>query len=285
MENETEMSDIVIKTGRGSIIQHGKLNDRIYLIKMREADFPWIIGEMNRLARENSYSKIFCKVPDWALPEFKSDGYITEAHVPGYSQGRDDYFFVSKFLSSDRLMEIETDRLAEMGDLIKNNRVIDDFQGINDFEIGRLDQGRAKEVSRVMSRVFATYPFPVHDPLFIRESMEGNTEYFGALDNRGNLVAVSSAEIDTEYENAEMTDFAILPDYRGKRLSLKLLSGMEKYLKGLKVKTLYTIARLNSMPMNKTFLKLGYRYTGTLIKNTNISGKIESMNVLYKSVK
>jgi len=49
----------------------------------------------------------------------------------------------------------------------------------------------------------------------------------------------------------------------------------------LGIKTVYTIARLNSIPMNVTFLKRGYKYGGTLINNTNISGKIESMNVLY----
>jgi hypothetical protein len=36
--------------------------------------------------------------------------------------------------------------------------------------------------------------------------------------------------------------------------------------------------------MNITFAKLGYRYGGRLINNTNISGSIESMNVWYKSL-
>jgi len=48
------------------------------------------------------------------------------------------------------------------------------------------------------------------------------------------------------------------------------------------IKTLYTIARLDSIPMNKTFLKLNYCYSGTLINNTNIAGSIESMNIYYK---
>ena len=34
--------------------------------------------------------------------------------------------------------------------------------------------------------------------------------------------------------------------------------------------------------MNKTFLNAGYNYSGTLTKNTQIAGKIESMNVWYK---
>ena len=50
------------------------------------------------------------------------------------------------------------------------------------------------------------------------------------------------------------------------------------------IMTLYTIARSTSIPMNKTFLRLGYKYAGTLINNTNISGGIESMNLFYKHV-
>ena len=46
--------------------------------------------------------------------------------------------------------------------------------------------------------------------------------------------------------------------------------------------TAYTIARAISFGMNITFAKNGYKYSGTLKNNTNISGKLESMNVWYK---
>ncbi len=36
--------------------------------------------------------------------------------------------------------------------------------------------------------------------------------------------------------------------------------------------------------MNITFAKTGYTYAGTLINNTNISGRLESMNVWYKHI-
>jgi len=34
--------------------------------------------------------------------------------------------------------------------------------------------------------------------------------------------------------------------------------------------------------MNITFAKAGYRYAGTLVNNTDISGTIESMNVWWR---
>jgi hypothetical protein len=45
---------------------------------------------------------------------------------------------------------------------------------------------------------------------------------------------------------------------------------------------MFTIARARSTGMNVTFAKNGYSFAGTLINNTNISGRIESMNVWYK---
>ena len=87
-----------------------------------------------------------------------------------------------------------------------------------------------------------------------------------------------------EEKNAEMTDFAVLPRYRGQKLAGQLLSVMEEAMKSAGVKTLYTIARLKEPGMNKTFINAEYRYSGTLVNNTNISGSIESMNIFYKKI-
>ena len=46
--------------------------------------------------------------------------------------------------------------------------------------------------------------------------------------------------------------------------------------------TYFSIARSLSAAMNITFAKNGYRYGGTLGNNTNIAGRIESMNIWYK---
>ena len=45
------------------------------------------------------------------------------------------------------------------------------------------------------------------------------------------------------------------------------------------LQTAFTIARAYSAGMNITFAKHGYQFGGTLTSNTNISGKIESMNI------
>jgi putative beta-lysine N-acetyltransferase len=98
------------------------------------------------------------------------------------------------------------------------------------------------------------------------------------------LIALSSAEMDLSGSNVEMTDFATLPGERGRGLARFLLQEMERAMRKRKMRTAYTIARAVSPGMNITFSRMGYRYSGTLVNNTHISGSIESMNIWYKSL-
>jgi len=98
------------------------------------------------------------------------------------------------------------------------------------------------------------------------------------------LVAAASAEMDEDSGNVEMTDFATLPSHRGRSMAQHLLAEMESALSGSSIQTAYTIARALSAGMNITFSKAGYRFGGTLINNTQISGRIEPMNVWYKAL-
>lgn len=139
-------------------------------------------------------------------------------------------------------------------------------------------------MAEIYSIVFPTYPFAIYDPCYLIETMETNVQYFG-VEVFGNLIALSSAEMDGEAQNVEMTDFATLPDWRGYGLAIHLLRTMENAVYHQETKMAYTIARATSSGMNLTFAGSGYRYGGRLINNTNISGQIESMNVWYKDLR
>lgn len=277
------MEDRIESIGQGSIIQHGKLNNRIYLIKLGEKDCPGILETLRMMAAEHAYAKIFCKVPEWAAPHFLADGYMTEAIIPGFYKGKDSAFFLAKYLDSDRIMNLENQSLGELGGLLKSSRKNrkETFTGNGAFEAKQLGAADVEQITDLYRKVFLSYPFPIHDPGYILKTMQENVRYFGVT-KKEKIIAVASAEIDFEGENAEMTDFATSPDFRGKKLGQLLLAKMEKEMDVMGMKTLYTIARLPSIPMNKVFLKHRYQYAGTLLRNTNISGSIESMNVYYK---
>ena len=141
----------------------------------------------------------------------------------------------------------------------------------------------AEEMSEVYRAVFATYPFPIHDPAYLRETMTTHVAYFG-IRRRGKIVALASSEMDTDAGNVEMTDFATLPEYRGHGLAKRILAVMEEKMRSRGLFMAYTIARSLSAGMNITFSRRDYRFGGTLINNTQISGRIESMNVWYKEL-
>jgi len=279
------MSDKIEKICNGSIIQHGNLNNRVYLMKLEEKDAPFIIKQINNLAIKYGYSKIFCKIPAWAAPLFYANGFILEAQIPKCYNSREAVFFVSKFLNSDRLLEIETEQLYEFSQMLKGVKEIQqkELTKNHSFKIKKLDKSHCEVIASIYRKVFATYPFPIYNPGYILDSFQEDVQYFAA-ETKGKIVALASTEVDKKGQNAEMTDFATLPQHRGQNLSLLLLNEIENEMDKQGIKTLHTIARLNSVGMNKTFLKMGYTFSGTLIKNTNISGKIESMNVYYKHI-
>lgn len=279
---EKRMQD-KIETIDNSLIQHGKINDRIYLMKLAMEDAPEIISALNKLAGENGYTKIFAKIPSDALPYFVANEYKTEAFIPRFYNHSTDCLMVSKFMNEKR-KHIPEDELQIFKSLLQKARPGKQkkYKDSVHYDIGNLGEKDAPQVAAVFKRVFETYPFPVHNPGYLVETMKENgTRYFGVWDKE-KLIGVSTAEVDAQNKNAEMTDFAVLPEYRGQKLAFRLLMKMEVEMKIHNIKTVYTIARLKEPGMNKTFLNSGYKYTGTLVNNTNISGSIESMNVLYK---
>jgi len=52
------MNDTIEIIGEGSVIQHGKENDRIYLMSLK-GDASVTIDKIKELAKSNGYSKIF----------------------------------------------------------------------------------------------------------------------------------------------------------------------------------------------------------------------------------
>lgn len=281
----TTMHDAIDVIGKGSIIQHGKHNDRIYLMKLDEQDVEIILDEISKLAKANKYSKLFCKVPKNVAPLFFANGYILEGFIPKFYKNKDDVFFVSKFLNSGRLLNIEKDELSIFNQLLLEEHSLKKNlkKNASGYSVRKLTKSDVEQMAHIYLEVFESYPFPIHNPDYILKTMAENVHYFG-VENEGNLVALASSEVDADGKNAEMTDFATLQNHGGKNLASLLLKEMEKEMQKQGVKTLYTIARLNSIPMNKTFLRFDYEYSGTLINNTNISGKIESMNIFYKHI-
>ena len=64
-----------------SLIQHGKNNNRVYLMKVSLNDCQKLIDYAIKLSETNGYSKIFAKVKKSCSPLFLKNGFTEEAKV------------------------------------------------------------------------------------------------------------------------------------------------------------------------------------------------------------
>ncbi len=277
------MHDAITRIG-DTVIQHGRLNDRIYVMKLSVRDMPHIVHHLYDLAVANSYSKIFAKVPAHALDPFIRAGYAIEAYVPGFFNGHEGGYFVAKYLDAARVVDKKhgiIDGMRSLAGKITARRMAPSQIKALTLHVAGPDD--AKGLASLYGRVFSTYPFPINDADYILKTMKENIRYFIVRVN-GRIAAAASSEMDRESWNVEMTDFAALSEYRGNGMSAYLLRLMEENMMGEGMKVAYTIARATSHPINKVFSRAGYSYGGRLVNNTNICGSLESMNVWYKAL-
>lgn len=276
-------SDVVLRRGN-STIQHGHISNRVYVMKLDPAGIPDIIRYADDLTDKEGYTKIFVKVPESSVEIFANAGYITEATVPFFFRGKDPAVFMAKYPDPGRK---EVPHATVIADVLS---AAYGYAGVRSsaklpkgFSLMRARAGDADEIAALYRAVFKTYPFPISDPGYIRESMQGQARYY-CIRKSHLLAAVASCEIDAENLNAEVTDFATNPPFRGMGFAGILLNMIEGEMRNEGILLAYTIARAISRPINTTFARAGYEFGGLLPNNTNICGSLESMNVWYKKL-
>ncbi len=268
------MTDETAKIGR-SLVHHGPLNDRVYLLKLDEHDMPGMPRMLAMMARRDGRGKAVAKVPERHRQAFADEGYEVEATIEAMMDGEDGHF-MSLFLDPARrasLSEEERETIRQANDSGEGLR-----QAHEVLELGPKD---AREMARLMEDIFPSYPFPMSDPDYILRCMDDDVCYFG-IKAKGKLAAMGAAEMDQENGCVEMTDLATRPDHRGAGMSSSLLLHMEERMSERGYRISYTIARSASKGMNTVFGRAGHEYGGSLSLNTNISGSMENMNVWYK---
>ncbi|MDY0190251.1 MAG: putative beta-lysine N-acetyltransferase [Desulfuromonas sp.] len=280
-------SDVVEKIG-SSVVQHGQKNDRVYLMKLDTADLPEILPNISNLAVEHNYSKAFVKIPSCAKQLFEENGYRVEAQVPDLFQAADaghdseDGLFMARYYADERKVDSAAELVQQVIAVAGQKAAAPKKVALHDtcaLQLARPEH--CDDMAELYRKTFATYPFPIHDPEYLSATMATNVLYAGIWAD-SKLLALASAEIDHHNGNAELTDFATDPRWRGHGFASALLQHLETELLPLQIKTGYTIARAPSYGMNICFAQNGYQFGGTLVNNTQISGGLESMNVWHK---
>ncbi|MFQ5536502.1 MAG: putative beta-lysine N-acetyltransferase [Gemmatimonadota bacterium] len=275
------MTDAVLRLG-DALVQHGPSSDRVYLMRLGDDPLPALLEQLEALAEAEGYGKIFAKVRGSDFGWMSLHGYRLEALVPGFFDDGEPCAFMSRFLDPHRAESTAVPMLREvLGAALEQPRLerAPEVAGVTVREATPDDLG---EVARCYGSVFESYPFPIQDRQHLEAEALRGTRFFVAHKG-GRLVAVSSMEPGGANGVVEMTDFATLPQYRGRGLASRLLWTMDEQARTAGTRLAYTIARASSYGMNITFARQGYRYGGTLVNNTQISGSIESMNVWFKA--
>ncbi len=278
------MFDKIVKLSCGSWIQHGPFNDRIYLLEASTDDIENLPKRLIDLARKEKYGKIFVKAKASEKSIFELYDFCEEARIPGMLSSGEDIIFLAYYLKNTRAKEHKLQSYLDVLQLALDKK---DSKAtlINPLRhhIRQCSPEDIDEMAELYRKVFPTYPFPIYDKEFLLKTMNENVDYF-CIETSDKILALASAEKNPTGLYAEMTDFATLPEARGKGFAYHLLRKMEKSIKAQEYVTAFTIARAISPGMNITFARSGYAYGGRLKNNTNISGQIESMNIWYKNL-
>lgn len=272
---------------RGAQVQHGPGNQRMYVMKPPFTAAPELPQQLQEEARRRGYSKIIAKIGRDHLDNFLEAGFVTEAEIPQYFRGAEPAFFAGYFLDPLRRDTPARDgeRMAAVLAKASRKRPVRSVPLPKGMNCILADPTMVGSMAAFYRKVFATYPFPIHDPEYLEATMvDKAVMYYAVLGPSGEIEALASSELDHAAQAAEMTDFATSPESRGSGLAQFLLGQMEADMGKRGYCTAYTIARALSFGMNISFARRGYRWGGRLINNTNISGRLESMNVWYKKL-
>lgn len=242
-----------------------------------------LIQASENLAKQAHAEKLIIKVRAEHLLLFIERGYQLEVVVDGYFFGSNGYF-LTKYLNAERKQN--THWLAE-------DAIIHSIYGLErreeivsppaDYILTRIEENHAEELATLYRRVFQIYPTPLDQPEYVRKTIKEGTIYY-AYFYEGKIVSAASAEVNSFYKNAELTDCATLPEHRKHGLMKWTLMKIEGELKNHGIFCTYSLSRALSFGMNAVLYQLGYKYRGRLVNNCYIYDKLENMNAWVKNL-
>lgn len=242
-----------------------------------------ILGRIENLVEQQQAEKLIIKGRRNDFLALMENGLQPEAIVERYFLGSDALFF-SKFYTINRKKNehwITEDRMIHS--IYQLAPIIEKNSPPKEYELKIADENCAAELSALYRQVFQVYPTPLHDPDYVKRTMKDGTIYYVYF-YQGKIVSAASAEINSFYKNAELTDCATLTEHRKYGLMKIILKELERELKNRGIFCSYSIARSLSFGMNAVLFQLGYSYRGRLMNNCYIYDKLENMNMWVKNL-
>lgn len=278
--------DLLVETNEKFQIeaQVDKYSCRLWVTNYQVKNVPAMAQFITEVAAAQGLEKIILPTREEDRHVMEAQGFLYEGQVEGFFNGATAYFMVA-YPSPERKINGRADGerqiIAEI--LARSAPVSTQAPGLPpEF---KCPQPRPEDISSLAAlyrKVFATYPTPVGSTDYLAGTM-GKSALYRVITDQGKIVSAAAAEIDPVYNNAELTNCATLPEYRGRGLMIYLLAALGQDCAARGINCRYTLARAGSYGMNLVFHRLKYRYRGALVNNCHISGNYETMNIWVAS--
>ncbi|WP_158736161.1 putative beta-lysine N-acetyltransferase [Alteribacillus sp. YIM 98480] len=256
---------------------------KIYALP-KEEKMPLFLDSLKRVARTQHCDKLIFYVTQEDRTRESLKQFELEGAIKGFFKGKDAFIY-SFFLHPSRNYTVDPQ---------KEKRVIEQACAVTKkagrsilpakYTMRRPTENDAEEMSRLYRSVFKTYPTPMHDPDFIRGVMK-NEVYFTVIEHKDRIISACSADVLPSFQSAEMSDCATIEEHRNKGLLSYQFSFLIRLMQQKKIWTLFSYSRSLSLGMNVVNIYHGFTYGGRMVRNSNISGQLESMNIWYRQLR
>lgn len=256
-------------------------NSRVKILNCNNISIETIINIIN-FSLDQSLGKIICNCDHKYFKVFIEAGFQLEGIIDGYFKGVDG-ICMSYFLDENR--QIIKDSSIK-NSLLKQSLKLNSsyiYTPNSKYYIRTATETDIKEMIELFSNVFSTYPSSIYDENYLKETMNEKVLYKVAIDNE-KIISIASADMNIENLNAEITDCATYPNYRGKGILSDLIYSLELELKKRRFMTLYSLCRAINPGINFVLKKHNYSFRGRLLNNCNICGGFEDMNIWVKDI-
>lgn len=268
-------------SGHQGEIQVDVPNQRVIVKNYLEHQPDVLIREVEAVAADNRVGKIIFFAKQDLAAGLEASGYVREGDIPCFYNGINALCY-ARFLDSDRSYSYY---LAEEDKIISGLSGVATVKGRlaapGEFNLRRVEENDFVDLANLFRRCFVSYPSPLFDTNYLRQMLAEGVVFLAAFAGRS-LVSAASAHVDGQNNNAEISDCATAPDYRGQGLLTALLDQLAEEMWQRRTGVLYSLARAGSVGMNMSLHKLGYGYRGRLINNCHIAGRFENMNLWVK---
>ncbi|HEY3368181.1 MAG TPA: putative beta-lysine N-acetyltransferase [Symbiobacteriaceae bacterium] len=257
-------------------LQVDRRNQRLKVLAYRYAEVAPLADCLVETARVHGLGKIVLCARDSDWDAFLSRGFALEGRLDRFYNGAPGCY-MAYFLDGDRLCSGRHEQHQEILEGVLGQPIAPAGDLPAGYALVTADAAMADELATVYDQVFASYPSPLTDGAYVRELMASGEGLFLAVTSEGRIVSAAAAEIERADGNAELTNCATLPDYRGEGLMAVLIEALERANHG--ATCLYSMARACSFGMNLVLHRAGYTFRGRLISHASIDGRFEDLNL------